>query len=177
VARTVESNPTPYARPLLVARLEARNERRSQGFVVGDEGPGKGFAPIRRDVEVVWRSCELTVGQVNALAFDAIVEVVTLGQGCLQDFAAEQLVEQVRWFSATKSMTMQLLCDLSQTAWPITCDATNFAPGGCNRVREHAMLLEVLAAGRGEGLSTPIADRSHARRRSSSVGPTRHARA
>ena len=86
----------------------------------------------------------MTVGQVNALAFDAIVEVVSLGQGCLQDFAAEQLVEQqgrdvalaasrvarksiVRWFSATKSMTMQLLCDLS-TAWSIPSDGTNLAP-------------------------------------------------
>jgi len=90
--------------------------------------PASASHPIGCHVEVIYRSRELTFGKINPPTFDVIVGVVSLGQRCFQDFAAEDFVDQqrrdvalaarriVRWFSATSSMTTRSLCDLSQTA-------------------------------------------------------------
>ena len=58
--------------------------------------PASASHPIGCHVEVIYRSRELTFGKINPPTFDVIVGVVSLGQRCFQDFAAEDFVDQQR---------------------------------------------------------------------------------
>jgi hypothetical protein len=77
-------------------------ECRFQGRVFRGRRTDKCFGSIRINIEVVYWGIKLNIGQVDTLTIDAIIKMIPLWKGRLQNLAAEKFVDkQCRYAALT----------------------------------------------------------------------------